>query len=151
MVLPPPLDPAFVAAEPPYPSRPLRLIFFLTVRADLLWTLPLCSLLCYFLLVVSYPALVTAKPPPPPRSAFLFHLIPTFRADIYGHTKQVFSRQQLYEQVWGYDSYSSVDDVVRACVKHIRRKLGPTGRDYVQTERGVGYRFAANPLVCQQL
>lgn len=68
-----------------------------------------------------------------------------------GHDKQVFSRQQLYEQVWGYDSYSSVDDVVRACVKHIRRKLGPTGRDYVQTERGVGYRFAANPLVCQQL
>ena len=67
------------------------------------------------------------------------------------HDKQVCSRQQLYEQVWGYDSYSSVDDVVRACVKHIRRKLGPTGRDYVQTERGVGYRFAANPLVCQQL
>ena len=67
------------------------------------------------------------------------------------HDKQVFSRQQLYEQVWGYDSYSSVDDVVRACVKHIRRKLGPTGRDYVQTERGVGYCFAANPLVCQQL
>ena len=67
------------------------------------------------------------------------------------HDKQVFSRQQLYEQVWGYDQYSSVDDVVRACVKHIRRKLGPAGRDYVQTVRGVGYRFSANPLIYQQL
>ena len=67
------------------------------------------------------------------------------------HNKQVFSRQQLYEQVWGYDPYSSVDDVVRACVKHIRRKLGPTGRDYVQTVRGVGYRFAADPVIYQQL
>lgn len=66
------------------------------------------------------------------------------------HDKQVFSRQQLYEQVWGYDPYSFVDDVVRACVKHLRRKLGPTGRDYVQTVRGVGYRFAANPLIFQQ-
>ena len=67
------------------------------------------------------------------------------------HDKQVFSRQQLYEQVWGYDLYSSVDDVVRACIKHIRQKLGPTGQDYVQTVRGVGYRFAANPSIYQQL
>lgn len=65
------------------------------------------------------------------------------------HDKQVFSRQQLYEQVWGYDLYNSVDDVVRACVKHIRLKLGPTGRDYVQTVHGVGYRFAANSLIYQ--
>ena len=63
------------------------------------------------------------------------------------HDKQVFSRQQLYEQIWGYEPYSSVDDVVRACVKHLRKKLGPTGRDYVQTVRGVGYRSSANPQI----
>ena len=65
------------------------------------------------------------------------------------HDKQVFSRQQLYEQVWGYEPYCSVDDVVRACVKHLRQKLGPEGRHYVQTVRGVGYRFTTNPLYLQ--
>ena len=61
------------------------------------------------------------------------------------HRLKVFSRQQLYEQVWEYDPYCSVDDVVRACIKQLRKKLGPTGRDYIQTVRGVGYRFAGKP------
>ena len=61
------------------------------------------------------------------------------------HRLKVFSKQQLYEQVWEYDPYCSVDDVVRACIKQLRKKLGPTGRDYIQTVRGVGYRFAGKP------
>ena len=83
VIFPPPLYPAFVAAEPAYPSRPLRLIFFPAIWADLLWMLPLCPLLRYLLLVVSLPAVVTANPPPPPRSAVLFHPVPSFRADVH--------------------------------------------------------------------
>lgn len=67
------------------------------------------------------------------------------------HDKQVFSRQQLYEQVWGYDPCRSMDDVVRACIKHIRKKLGPIGRNYIQTVYGVGYRFMGKPQNYTQL
>lgn len=52
---------------------------------------------------------------------------------------RVCSREMLLEVVW-----SSVRGVstrtVDACVKRLRRKLGPAGR-YIETVRGVGYRF----------
>ena len=59
------------------------------------------------------------------------------------HDKQVFSRQQLYEQVWGYEPSFYVDEAVKSCIKHLRQKLGPPGKDYVQSVRGIGYRFIA--------
>ena len=59
------------------------------------------------------------------------------------HNKQVFSKQQLYEQVWGYEPHFSVDEAVKSCIKHLRQKLGPPGKDYVQSVRGIGYRFVA--------
>jgi two-component system phosphate regulon response regulator PhoB len=52
---------------------------------------------------------------------------------------RVLSRDRLVELVWGDDSaagHRSVD----THVKTIRRKLGE-GRRYVETVRGVGYRF----------
>ena len=54
---------------------------------------------------------------------------------------KVFSKQQLYEQVWGYIPTSSVDNAVKICIKQLRQHLGPEGRNYIQTLRGVGYRF----------
>ena len=59
------------------------------------------------------------------------------------HDRRVFSRQQLYEQVWGYEPRFSVDETVKSCIKHLRQKLGPPGKDYVQSVRGIGYRFVA--------
>ena len=59
------------------------------------------------------------------------------------HDRRVFSRQQLYEQVWGYEPRFSVDEAVKSCIKHLRQKLGPPGQDYVQSVRGIGYRFVA--------
>ena len=54
----------------------------------------------------------------------------------------VWSRQQLLEQVWGYE----VGDlrVVTVHIGNLRRKLGRArpGRTYVETVRGVGYRLA---------
>ena len=57
------------------------------------------------------------------------------------HRLKVFSKQQLYEQVWGYTPFTSVDNAVKTCIKQLRRRLGPEGRNYIQTLRGVGYRF----------
>ena len=57
------------------------------------------------------------------------------------HHLKVFSKQQLYEQVWGYTPCYSVDNAVKSCIKKLRRLLGSEGRKYIQTVRGVGYRF----------
>jgi two-component system alkaline phosphatase synthesis response regulator PhoP len=52
--------------------------------------------------------------------------------------RRVLSREQLIEQVWGYDFYGETR-VVDVHIGHIRQKLG--NRDFIATVRGVGYRF----------
>jgi two-component system, OmpR family, alkaline phosphatase synthesis response regulator PhoP len=54
------------------------------------------------------------------------------------HRGMVLSREQLLQQVWGYDFYGEVR-VVDVHIGHIRQKLGD-GR-FIVTIRGVGYRF----------
>jgi two-component system alkaline phosphatase synthesis response regulator PhoP len=51
---------------------------------------------------------------------------------------RVLSREQLLQQVWGYDYYGD-DRVVDVHVGHIRQKLD--GEELIATVRGVGYRF----------
>ena len=51
---------------------------------------------------------------------------------------QVLSRQQLLEKVWGYDYYGDTR-VVDVHVGHVRQKVG--NDTYIETVRGVGYRF----------
>ncbi len=53
---------------------------------------------------------------------------------------RVLSRKQLVEEVWGSDAAAG-ERAVDTHVKTIRRKLGDAKR-YVETIRGVGYRFA---------
>ncbi|MFH8343466.1 response regulator [Streptomyces sp. NPDC018045] len=55
---------------------------------------------------------------------------------------QVFSRQQLLEQVWEHSFYGDVR-LVDACVMRLRSKIEDDSRApaYVQTVRGFGYRF----------
>lgn len=55
----------------------------------------------------------------------------------------VFSRARLLERVWGGDHYGS-DHVVDVHVANLRRKIeaDPSEPRYIQTVRGVGYRFA---------
>ncbi len=50
---------------------------------------------------------------------------------------RVFSRQTLLDEVWGRDVYV-VDRTVDVHVRKIREKLGDT---YIETVKGVGYRF----------
>jgi two-component system phosphate regulon response regulator PhoB len=54
---------------------------------------------------------------------------------------RVLARRDLVSLVWGASGPGN-DRVVDVHVKAIRRKLGPA-RDYLQTVRGVGYRFDA--------
>ena len=54
------------------------------------------------------------------------------------HRGMVLSREQLLQQVWGYDYYGE-ERVVDVHVGHIRQKLGEDR--FIVTVRGVGYRF----------
>ena len=54
------------------------------------------------------------------------------------HRGRVLSREQLLQQVWGYDFYGE-ERVVDVHIGHIRQKLGD--ERFVVTVRGVGYRF----------
>ena len=56
---------------------------------------------------------------------------------------RVQSRDQLLSEVWGY-SAEVTTRTVDTHVKRLREKLGPMGK-YVQTIRGVGYKFARSP------
>ena len=54
------------------------------------------------------------------------------------HRGRVLSREQLLQQVWGYDFYGE-ERVVDVHIGHIRQKLGDG--HHIGTVRGVGYRF----------
>jgi two-component system phosphate regulon response regulator PhoB len=73
-----------------------------------------------------------------PLSALEFKLLAT----LYQRRSRVQSRSELLSEVWGATEGVSVR-TVDACVKRLRQKLGDAGR-YVQTVRGVGYRFIAS-------
>ena len=60
------------------------------------------------------------------------------------HPRQVLSREQLLELVWG-DAYGASVDQVKLYVGYLRRKLDPEQPDRVpiETVRGFGYRYEA--------
>lgn len=55
----------------------------------------------------------------------------------------VFTRSQIVDAVRG-DDYPVTDRSVDVQIVGLRKKLGPYGR-YIETVRGVGYRFSENP------
>ena len=58
------------------------------------------------------------------------------------HAGQVLSREQLLEQVWGYDYYGDLR-VVDAAIKRLRSKLRQAAPELevIATVRGVGYKL----------
>lgn len=68
-------------------------------------------------------------------------------ATLATYAGMVLSREQLLERVWGYDFYGEVR-VVDVHIGHIRQKLeiDPADPQFIETVRGVGYKFADEPL-----
>lgn len=58
------------------------------------------------------------------------------------HVGQVLSREQIYRAVWKEDSAYNVDESVKSHIKSLRRKLLPSGKEFIKNEWGVGYRFS---------
>lgn len=56
------------------------------------------------------------------------------------HPKQVFSREQLLDRVWGYQFYGD-ERTVDVHIKRLRKKLGTTNQPFFHTVWGVGYKF----------
>ncbi|WP_449537620.1 winged helix-turn-helix domain-containing protein [Ferdinandcohnia sp. Marseille-Q9671] len=56
------------------------------------------------------------------------------------HPKQVFSRDQLLERVWGYQFYGD-ERTVDVHIKRLRKKLGTANQPFFHTVWGVGYKF----------
>ncbi|MBH25639.1 MAG: DNA-binding response regulator [Myxococcales bacterium] len=73
-------------------------------------------------------------------TALEFKLLSTFVA----RRGAVQSRERLLEEVWGVDAGVTTTRTVDTHVKRLREKLGPTAR-FLETVRGVGYRFAESP------
>ena len=60
---------------------------------------------------------------------------------LISHPGLVFSRGQIQDQVWGME-YLGETRTVDVHIRTLRQKLGPCG-EYIETVRGVGYRFSA--------
>jgi DNA-binding response OmpR family regulator len=60
------------------------------------------------------------------------------------HPGRVFNRQQLLQEVWGYDYFGGTR-TVDVHVRRLRAKLGPEHEALIGTVRNVGYRFVLPP------
>jgi two-component system OmpR family response regulator len=54
------------------------------------------------------------------------------------HEGRVLTREQLLENVWGWD-YAGQSQIVETYISYLRRKLDPLGLPIIHTQRGVGY------------
>ena len=68
---------------------------------------------------------------PPKEMELIFHLAK--------NPNRVFTRDQLLDEVWGYDYYGD-SRTIDSHIKKIRHKLGKKGK-YIETMRGIGYKF----------
>jgi len=54
------------------------------------------------------------------------------------HPRQVLSREQIYEAVWGYD-FEGESNVLEVYIRYLRNKLDNQGSRLIHTVRGAGY------------
>lgn len=60
---------------------------------------------------------------------------------LMGHPKKVFTREQLYEQVWGGE-YFGDDNTVNVHISNLRAKLGKASpTEYIKTVWGIGFKM----------
>jgi len=61
---------------------------------------------------------------------------------LVAHPGKVYSRDELLERIWGYE-YDGDTRTVDVHVRHLRLKIerDPSNPEYIETLRGIGYRF----------
>lgn len=61
---------------------------------------------------------------------------------LFTHKGQVFTKEQLYEKVWGYDDMSDTSNMT-SFIRKIRLKIepNPANPQYIITVWGIGYKF----------
>jgi len=58
------------------------------------------------------------------------------------HPRKVFTREQIYERVWGED-YMGDDNTVNVHISNLRSKLGKASeKEYIKTVWGIGFKMA---------
>lgn len=57
--------------------------------------------------------------------------------------KTVFTKNQIYDSVWGYDVIRN-DNTVMVHIKRLRDKLGDEADKYIETVWGIGYKLGEN-------
>ena len=58
------------------------------------------------------------------------------------YPKKVFTREQIYQHVWGED-YFGDDNTVNVHISNLRSKLGKASdREYIKTVWGIGFKMA---------
>ncbi|MGN0976228.1 MAG: response regulator transcription factor [Gemmiger sp.] len=62
------------------------------------------------------------------------------------HAGRIFSKEQIYEAVFGYDGTGS-DTAVTEHIKNIRAKLRAAGADPIETVWGIGYKWKRDDAV----
>ena len=62
---------------------------------------------------------------------------------LYSYRGQVFTKEQLYENVWGYDYAPDAKNLI-SFIRKLRKKIepDPAKPQYIITVWGVGYKFA---------
>ena len=86
--------------------------------------------------IENYAVLLDDKPlEMPPKEIELLYFLAS-------HESKVFTREQLLEQVWGFDFFGD-SRTVDVHVKRIREKLGEREDWQLKTVWGVGYKFEA--------
>ena len=64
---------------------------------------------------------------------------------LISHKEQVFTKEQIYENVWGYD-YPADPNNLTSFIRKLRKKIEPEPDRprYIVTVRGVGYKYTEN-------
>lgn len=84
---------------------------------------------------------VTAAGQPVSLTAREFHILTL----LMEHPKKVFTREQLYQQVWGGE-YFGDDNTVNVHISNLRSKLAKASpREYIKTVWGIGFKLADPP------
>lgn len=65
-------------------------------------------------------------------------------SDLHTAERQVLSREQLYSFVWNEESNYNVDELIKAHIKAIRKKLTPSRKEYIKNVWGIDLTQIAN-------